>query len=158
MECDRMREWLESYADGQATAEETAQVVRHLQACPACSRQLRWIQALKASVRAVPRPALPADLRAELLRQASSSRGPAGSEWLDSLRLSWKMAAGFGFASAFAAAAGFVAFNRFFSSGTEALSLDEVLVAHGRYELTMPAADREAIYAGLAGGGPENEP
>jgi len=33
--------------------------------------------------------------------------------------------------------------------GCEALSLDEALAAHSRYELTMPAPDREAVFADL---------
>ena len=151
MECEWMREAIESYAAGRLGAEETERLEAHLKACPDCGRELRWVRALKAGVRAVPRPALPADLRAELMRMAREAAASRASEplpWYAALRLSWRAAAGLGFASAFAAAAAFLVLGRP-GAGAEELSLDEVLVAHGRYELTMPAADREAIFADL---------
>ncbi|MCX5794092.1 MAG: zf-HC2 domain-containing protein [Elusimicrobia bacterium] len=148
MECDRMRESLESYAAGRLPAAEASRLEAHLQVCPACSRELRWVRVLKAAVRGVPRPALPADLRAALMRQARAAAQPRPA-WLESWRFSWRLAAGFGCASAFAAAVAVLAVSRF-STGTEELSLDEVLEAHSRYELTMPAADRDALFTGLS--------
>ena len=107
------------------------------------------MRGLKAVVRGAHRPAMPADLRAELLRKAREvSRARRAETAPSGWRLSWRWAAGFGFASAFAAAAAVLAFGRF-ATGTEELSLDEVLAAHSRYELTMPAADRDAIFTGL---------
>jgi hypothetical protein len=76
-------------------------------------------------------------------RVASSAR-----ETVPIWRFSWRWAAGFGFASAFAAAAAILVFGRP-STGTEELSLDEVLEAHSRYELTMPAANRDAIFTNM---------
>jgi anti-sigma factor RsiW len=119
----------------------------HIQVCPACARQLRWVSTLKAAVRGAPRPALPAELRAELMKKAREA-GALHTSWLDSWRFSWRWAAGFGFASAFAAVVAVLVFGRF-STGTEELSLDEVLEAHSRYQLTMPVADREAIFTDL---------
>jgi len=165
MDCDRMRESFEPYAAGKLGAEDAARLEAHVRSCPACGRQLRWVTTLKAAVRSAPRPAMPAELRVALLRQARAAVRPQEAParprpgWLDSLRLSWRAAAGFGFASAFAAGAAFLVFGRFSAAGTEGLSLDEVLAAHSRYELTMPAADREAIFVDLGlrlagGGGP----
>ena len=154
MECELMRESLESYAAGRLAGEEAVRLEAHLKGCPACGRELRWVRILKAGVRGAPLPALPADLRAELMRQAAAfgaSRQAAAPSWrsrFESWRLAWRLAAGLGFASAGAAAAAFLVLGRF-GAGTEELSLDEVLVAHSRYELTMPAADREAIFADL---------
>jgi anti-sigma factor RsiW len=158
MECERMRESLESYAAGRLAPAEASRLEAHLQGCPACARELRWVRVLKAAVRGVPRPAIPAELRAELMRQAraaSLSRsgerlpGKDGAPGRAAHHFYWRWAAGLGFASAFAAAAAFLALGRF-SAGAEELSLDEVLEAHSRYELTMPAADREAIFTDLS--------
>ena len=151
MDCDRMKEWLEPYAAGQLTGEPEARLKAHLEACPACAKELRWAMALKASVRAQPRPALPKDLRDELMRQAAAAGRVRWSfpGWLDSLRFSWRLAAGFGLASACAAAAGLLFFSRFATAGSREISLDEVLAAHSRYRLTMPAADRDGIFADL---------
>jgi len=154
MECDRMRDWIEPYAAGRLAAEEAERLETHLKACSVCARELRWAQTLKAAVRALPGPAIPDDLRTDLLRQARAAARPGLGEslpgknsasWIDSLSLSWRMVAGLGFASAFAAAAAIMLFR----SGSESLTLDEVLAAHSRYELTMPGANREAIYADL---------
>ena len=156
MECERMRESLESYAAGRLSPAEASRLEAHLQGCPACARELRWVRTLKAVVRGVPRPAIPADLRAELMRQAralsESGERRLGKDGAPlraaAWRFSWRLAAGVGFASAFAAAAAVLVFGRL-SAGTEELTLDEVLEAHSRYELTMPAADRDAIFTGL---------
>jgi anti-sigma factor RsiW len=153
MECERMRESLESYAAGRLEPAQASRLEAHLQLCPACAKELRWVRSLKAVVRGNPRPAMPAELRTELLRQAalcgSGERLPEkdGAPWRAARYFSWRWAAGLGFASAFAAAAVLV-FGRP-STGTEDLTLDEVLEAHSRYQLTMPAADRESIFTGL---------
>jgi len=142
MECERTRESLESYAAGRLDPAQASRLEAHLQHCPACAKELRWLRSLKAVVRGVPRPAMPAELRAELMRRARKS-APERPTWC----FSWRWAAGLGFASAFAAAAVLV-FGRP-STGTEELTLDEVLEAHSRYQLTMPAADRDSIFTGL---------
>ena len=151
MQCEQARQILESLAAGRLEPREAAEVEAHLQACPACGRELRWIGALKASVRSMPRPSMPADLRADLLRLAS--RGSASRNWLPEGR-SWRLAAGLGLASAFAAAAAFLIFRH---SAGEEIGLDEILIAHSRYELTMPAADREAIYSDMSGRLPQED-
>ena len=149
MECERMKDMLEPYAGGSLAPAEAALVEAHTQNCPACARQLRWISAMKTSLRALPRPAIPEDFRAQLMKQARSQcRG--WRDYLEGWRTSWKMATGLGFASAFAAAAAVLVFTHF-SSGGEEIFLDEVLAAHTRYSLTMPAANRDALFAGLAG-------
>ena len=154
MQCEQARQFLESLAAGRLEPKEAAEVEAHLKACPACGRELRWIEALKTSVRSVPRPSMPADLRADLLRLAGRRTG--WRLWFQR-RPSWQLAAGF----AFAAAVAFVVFRHSLRGAGEEIGLDEVLVAHSRYELTMPAADREAIYSDLSGqlvqGGPSDE-
>lgn len=144
MDCELAGESLEERAAGLLPAARAAELDEHISLCPACARQLRWISGLKASVRALPRAALPAELRAALLDAAGPRPGP-----LDWLRARRATAAGLGFASAFAAA-GLALWLR---APEERLPLDEVLTEHGRYEATMPAADRESLYAGLAEAG-----
>ena len=149
MECRRAREVVEDYAAGMLPAAEAADFEGHLKGCAACGRELRWVQALKAGVRSGPRPALPPELRERLMRmarEASVSPGRGGLAWLESFRLSWRAAAGLGLATACAAA--LLVFKGPGPDG-EALSLDEALAAHSRYELTMPAPDREAVFADL---------
>ncbi|MDD5629422.1 MAG: anti-sigma factor [Elusimicrobia bacterium] len=148
-----MRESLESYAAGRLPGAEASRLEAHLRQCPDCSRELQWVRVLKAGVRKAPRPAMPPDLRAELLRlarAASLSRsgerppGKGGVPW----HAAWRWAAGFGFASAFAAAAILVIGRS--PAAEETLSLDEVLEAHSSYEMTMPAADRESLITNLS--------
>jgi anti-sigma factor RsiW len=149
MECRRMQDAIEDYAAGRLPADEAAALEAHLAGCAACGRELRWVSALKSGVRSGPRPALPPELRASLMRmarEASSSRGAESLPWFAALRLSWRAAAGLGFATACAAA--LLVLGRPGADGEE-LSLDEALAAHSRYELTMPAAGREAVYADL---------
>lgn len=148
MQCEQARRFLESLAAGRLESREEADVREHLKTCPACGRELRWIEALKTSVRSIPRPSMPADLREDLLRLGDRRTG--FQRWLPERR-SWRWAMGFGFASAFAAAAAFLVFRNPLQGAGEEIGLDEVLVAHSRYELTMPAADREAIYSNLGG-------
>jgi hypothetical protein len=80
-----------------------------------------------------------------MAREAAAAGGSANVPWYAAF-WSWRAAAGMGLATACAAA--LLMLGRP-GAGTEELSLDEVLVAHSRYELTMPAADREAIFADL---------
>ncbi len=156
MHCEQAREFLESLAAGRLEPKQAAEVQAHVKGCAACGRELQWIEALKTSVRSVPRPAMPADLRADLLRLAGQPRG--WRSWFGE-RFSWQMTAGVGFA--FAAAAAFLVFRNSLSGPREEIALSDVLAAHNRYELTMPAADREAIYSDLskqlAQGGPSDE-
>ncbi|MBI5241480.1 MAG: zf-HC2 domain-containing protein [Elusimicrobia bacterium] len=151
MGCERMRGCIEDYAAGKLPAGEAAALEAHLKDCAACGRELRWVRVLKAGISAGPRPALPPELRESLMRMArefSLSRsgerlpGKDGVPWL----AAWRAAAGLGLATACAAA--LLVFGRPGAEG-EALSLDEALAAHSRYELTMPAADREAVFADL---------
>lgn len=149
MECRRAREVVEDYAAGRLPAAEAADLEGHLKGCSACGRELRWVQALKAGVRSGPRPALPPELRERLMRMAREASAARDSErlpWYAALRFSWRAAAGLGLATACAAA--LLVFKGTGAEG-EALSLDEALAAHSRYELTMPAPDREAVFADL---------
>jgi anti-sigma factor RsiW len=105
---------------------------------------------MSEGLRSLPEPSAPAGLTEELLRLARRRRERTPSFW-EALRLTWRIPAATGLASAMALGAGFLVFTRFLSAGAEELSLNEVLAAHSRYALTMPAADRETLYAGLAG-------
>ncbi len=149
MRCEIARPLLAAYADGEASSEEMRAGSRHLEGCASCARELRWMAAMSAGLRSVPEPTMPAGLTDELLGLARRRRGREPSFW--GALLTWRMPAGAGLASAMALGAGFFVFTRFLSAGAEELPLNEVLAAHSRYALTMPAADRETLYAGLAG-------
>jgi predicted anti-sigma-YlaC factor YlaD len=143
MDCDLARELLEDQAAGRLDSRQAEEFGAHLRGCASCARELRWTLALKASVRGLPRPAMPPELRSELLRAAQAPRSRGFLAWLDR---PWKAAAGLGLAAA-CAAAGVLLVVR---TPQESLSLDEMLAEHERYQATMPAADREAAYSGLA--------
>lgn len=148
MKCETVRPLLAAYADGEASSAEMRAVGRHLEGCGPCSLELRWMAAVSGRLSSLPEPSMPAGLTEKLLNLARRRSGSEPSFW-EALRSTWRMPAGAGMASAMALGAGFLVFTRFLSAGSEELSLNEVLSAHGRYALTMPAADRETLYAGL---------
>lgn len=148
MKCEMARPLLAAYSDGEASPKEKRVVDGHLKDCPACVRELRWLGAMSAGLKALPEPAVPAGLTDDLLRLARQRRPRELSFW-EALRLTWRMPAGLGLASAVALGIGVLVFTQFLSEGKEEISLDEVLAAHSRYALTMPAADRETLYTEL---------
>lgn len=114
-------------------------------------KEQRWTLAIQKGLRGLPEVKMPAGLKESLLRQARSRQRPQELSFWEALKLTWRLPAGAGLASAMALGAGFLVFTQFLSAGTEELSLDEVLSAHSRYALTMPAADQDTLYTGAAG-------
>jgi anti-sigma factor RsiW len=77
MECGSSRTILALYADGELDAAESEAFERHLQACATCRQVLAAERALKAALRAMPRPAMPPTLAARVraaLPQAAPRR------------------------------------------------------------------------------------
>lgn len=149
MTCETTRLLLEAYADGEASPRQKETVNRHLDHCPACARELRWLKAMKGGLESLPEPPIPAGLTEDLLRLARGRR--QGTSFGEALRRFWQEGPAWrGLAPAMALATGLVILSRFFSAGTEKMDIGDVLAAHARYALTMPAADRETLYAGLA--------
>jgi len=142
--CQEFVESLTAYADGRASEAEAREVSRHLEGCGACARELRWMKAGKAALGALPRPALPPELRAALLKEAAKRRGsPLRGfwAWLASPRV------GAPVGLAFAAAAALLMLRHY--RGAEEIPLEDMLAAHEEYALTMPAAAQDVLYLQL---------
>ncbi len=135
-ECDE--ELLTAFADGAATSDEAARVSRHLESCADCARELRWLKAGKAALAALPRPALPPELRAVLMNEAKKRQRTRLKEFL-----SWLTEASLprGLGLAFAAATVFLLAGR-----SEEVPLEDLLAAHEEYAATLPAAPRESSF------------
>lgn len=140
MNCRDLRDVLTAYADGEASAEEARRVERHLAFCASCRARLKLEGALKGAVSAAGAPAMPADLKAYLLRRARR-----GAHALQPA-FPWKWPAGIGLGFAFAAATAAI-FVR--SMPEEAVPVEALLAAHRQYELTMPATARDEIASGI---------
>jgi anti-sigma factor RsiW len=151
MKCEEMDELLEAYADGEASAQETVAVSAHLEGCPRCERSLRWISATKAVARGVRAPAMPPELKRELLAAAAMrERQPAASNWLSKLGDFWTARPwAAGGAAAFAAAAVVVAV-RVAPQPAEELPLEAILAAHKEYARLMPLSSDEQLFSELA--------
>ncbi len=143
MNCQEMQEKIGAFADGEASPREAWDVDRHLDACRACRRSLRLALSLKAAIRRAPSPALPAELRASLLKEAAlaePSRKSAGSRILRPL--------GFGLATAMAFGA-LALVVRFWAAEDE-VPMEVILAAHEDYERTRPLAVRKLILTDAA--------
>lgn len=147
MTCETARPLLESYAAGEGSLGQKEAVGRHLESCPACARELRWLRAMKGSLLSLSEPPMPAGLTEDLLRIARGRRRE--NSFRDALRRFWEGPLWRGLVPAAALATGLVILTRFSSVGMEEMDIGDVLEAHARYSLTMPAADRETLYAGL---------
>lgn len=158
------RELLSAYVDREANPSEERRVGLHLADCSACRAQVRALTRLKVSVRNQPLPAMPAELRKELLAAARAAdrerelerAGPfdllRSGAWLEALsRLLPLRAYGPGWAAAAAAllvAIGLGAWRVTRAAGTP-VPVDFILAAHNQYVRTMPVAPTEKIMAEL---------
>jgi anti-sigma factor (TIGR02949 family) len=70
LNCDTLRERLESYLDGELSEEDATGAGSHLAACAACRHQLEERQALRDFIRSRLPQAAPADLSASVLATA----------------------------------------------------------------------------------------
>jgi anti-sigma factor RsiW len=74
---------LSAYLDGELSADETALLKSHLDACPACRVELEGLRAAKHWLSAAPRRAMPPELIADLSeRFARPSWGERLSAWM----------------------------------------------------------------------------
>jgi anti-sigma factor RsiW len=151
MECKEFRERVTAFVDGEA-ADKRSVLESHAAACRDCRLELRWAKALKAASAGRARAQAPAglkeSLKSELRRQQASGRPLEGPSFLEAWRMSWRLSMA-GLATAGALAAGTLVLVQY-RAGLEEIPLDDLLDAHRRYALTMPAADAEAIYAGMS--------
>jgi anti-sigma factor RsiW len=96
-------ETLTDYFDGRMSPAERAAFEARLAAEPALERRLRLLRAMRASLKAGA-PAMPADLKASLKRQARERAARPRVSWLESLRAALGSGLGCGVGAAFVAA------------------------------------------------------
>ena len=80
---EQYRDSLGPWVDGELTPETSSVVAEHVGTCAACRAAADEIRALSASLRGLPRHALPDDLKARMLRPAEtgSPRAPLRRPW-----------------------------------------------------------------------------
>ncbi|MFH1723569.1 MAG: zf-HC2 domain-containing protein [Elusimicrobiota bacterium] len=165
-------ESLSAYIDGEAAPGEAGLVKTHLDGCARCRLTLRTLRTGKASLRALPVPAMPSDLRAVLgslaprplgrgaqaWKGSAPRRGPAatpeaGGFWRTVVR---EVRAGLAHpvsALSFAAVASVALF--FWARGSGMLMprldlpADLLMAAHNQYALTVPLAPADKILTDL---------
>lgn len=96
-------ESLTDYVDGRMAPEGKAAFEARLAAEPGLERRLRLLRAMRASLKA-DAPAMPADLKASLKRQARERAARPRFSWLESLRAALGSGLGCGVGAAFVAA------------------------------------------------------
>jgi len=74
MICESIAERISSLIDGMATGEEREEVLSHVNACRACSARLKAFEGLRAGLRKLDRPRIPAGLVVQLRVLASHER------------------------------------------------------------------------------------
>jgi anti-sigma factor RsiW len=95
---------LSDYFDGRMPPAERAAFERRLEEEPALARRLRLLRAMKAAL-AASAPAMPADLKAALKREARARAAKPRGSFLDAWRSALRSGIGCGLGAAFAAAA-----------------------------------------------------
>jgi len=84
--CERIRQQLDSYLSNELLVETATEIVRHLESCEACSRDLESRMRVRDALqRAVAKQPVPDSVRAGVLRNLresqSRSRGTTGRRW-----------------------------------------------------------------------------
>lgn len=69
MNCDRVKELLWAYLENETTAEETAEVEKHLEACVACREELEQQKEIKNALASLPDEKLPEGYHTELMQK-----------------------------------------------------------------------------------------
>lgn len=151
MECKEFRELVSAFVDGEA-ADKRSVLEAHAASCRDCLLELRWAKALKTASAARTRAVAPAGLKDSLKRdlrrlQAAGRPAEEPSFW-EAWRMSWRLTMA-GLATAGALAAGTLVVTQY-RAGLEEIPLEDLLDAHRRYALTMPAADAGLIYAEMS--------
>ena len=150
MRCEEMPDLLSAVVDGEAGVRERALVDDHLSDCAACRRELRLLRGMKAAIRPVDSPPIPAGLKAALLREAARRKpSVARGVWPGLAERLRVRPLRYGLAAAFSAAVLLIAL-RFSAGRDEEVPLAAMLAAHDDYALTMPLAPREQIYCRLS--------
>jgi anti-sigma factor (TIGR02949 family) len=87
MRCSRAQRKLEAYLGGEVGERERERLEPHLAKCPECARALERARQLRAVLRGVQAPELPAGFHARLMaRAAEQSAGPVSAGLLGRLR------------------------------------------------------------------------
>jgi len=98
MSCESTHEQISSLVDGMLTGDERENVLTHLNACRACSARLKSFESVRAELRKLDRPRLPAGLTVQLRVLASHERvrqlarasfGARLRYWADRVRLGY---------------------------------------------------------------------
>jgi hypothetical protein len=82
MTCRQARRLLGEYLENLLAEQESAVLRSHLAACPDCSREAVELQSALNFVRQAPPPALPQDLRQNVLLQIESDKAAKRKQWL----------------------------------------------------------------------------
>jgi len=141
---------LAAYADGACPPAERGRVRAHVESCAECRGQLRWQDAMKAALAALPAPRAPAQLKEALRREARLADRRKAARLRRRRWAAWlapRRAATIGLAAGLAAVAALALRP---AASAETVSLDEMLAAHRAYALTMPLTSQEIVLTGLA--------
>jgi putative zinc finger protein len=84
MACGFDKGMLAAVYDGEATAEERAEVERHLGSCPECARDLAAMKELSSSLKSLGRASAPASIAESVAREVATARkpGPVARPWI----------------------------------------------------------------------------
>ena len=85
MECNKIKEMLNSYLDNELPAEEVEHVKAHLETCDTCRQEFAELEEVKSMVKSLPHYSAPAELAAKLESAYKPAPQPAGLLW----RLRW---------------------------------------------------------------------
>ncbi len=82
----RLERQLSAYLDDQLTADEAAEVRRHIAECKACQEELDRLRTVKHLLGALPDREPPQELWAELRRDLVQPPPPAWERWIEAVR------------------------------------------------------------------------
>lgn len=74
MDCREFRELLGDEVDGRLAAADAARLSEHVASCASCAEERRELASLRATFRAMPRPAVPADFRSQVMERLPRGR------------------------------------------------------------------------------------
>jgi anti-sigma factor RsiW len=81
MRCDRARELIDAYADGELGGDDRASVASHLETCATCGPLLRDIAHTSSVLTQLGRQPAPADLAARVRRRLATAAGERQKTW-----------------------------------------------------------------------------
>ena len=74
MSCESWHERISSLVDGMATGDERVEILTHLDACGTCGARWKSLESVRAGLRRLDRPRIPAGLAVQLRVLASHER------------------------------------------------------------------------------------